>query len=132
MNKTIKTMDNGDFEATSSPNSHVELIKSLGYRVFMHERSDTWCHYTDGTRIAYCQWGERAYGMRVATVHKPNRATGTGFVISETIDVQSLTAAINCIAPSWASRSDAASVKKWKDWDEFHNSNQWHRQYVEV
>jgi len=111
----------------------VGIIKALGYRVFIHPSSwdgVTYCNYTDGTRIAYAQWGR--IRTCVSTVHKPSKSVGTGFQFAETITPDTLREALECHAPGWAKGGDRANVRKWRDWDEFHNQSDFHRKAYEV
>jgi hypothetical protein len=107
-------------------NGYIALIKAEGYRVFMRKPSDSYCYFTDGTRIGYAQWSD--YRTCVSSVHKPSRQNGTGFRIADAINSESLSDAINCYIPSLAS----GSVEKFKDWSAFHNADSWNRQLVEV
>jgi hypothetical protein len=108
----------------------VAMIKAEGFRVFMRHPSDTWCYYTDGTRIAYAQ--SNGYDMRLTTTHKANRETGTGFVFDDKITPEGIRGAIACHAPNWASQRDAASVHKWSSWQEFASHNTFGIEYKEV
>lgn len=108
----------------------LEIIKAAGYRVFMRPGADTYCYYTDGTLIGYAQWGRN--DVRVTSVHVPNRNCGTGFAISDTINAATLRAAMTCTAPHWATGSDRASVKKYRDFDAFLKSSKFNSELLEV
>lgn len=107
-------------------NSEVKFIRACGYRVFMRSPSDKYCHFTDGKRIAYAQWSD--YRTSVTSVHVPTRENGSGFGIAESITAETLSSALNCFIPHWAS----GAVTKYKDWDAFHNASEWNRQLKEV
>ena len=110
--------------------SPIALIKSCGFRVFMRNPSDKHCHYTDGTRIAYCQWSDhRPY---VSTVHFPNRQCGTGYHFADAITADTIRDALNCQAPCWAYRADRAATVKWSSWDAFHKSSKFNQELKEV
>lgn len=108
----------------------VTMIKAAGFRVFMRSPSDTWCYYTDGTRIAYAQSGR--FRESLTTTHIPNRTTGTGFHYADEITPENIRGAIACHAPSWAWGRDAEASRKWRDWDTFRNSDAFNRAYREV
>lgn len=112
----------------------ISLLKSEGYRVYMRPDGKTWAYYTnaDGTKIAYAQWGRSGMDHRISTVHVPNRTTGTGFSYSDEITRDALHDALHCHAPAWASRNDAASVRKFSNWDAFKRSCLFGSEYEEV
>lgn len=116
-------------------NRYVEIMKAEGWQVWTRNDSITrkpaeYCFVTDGVRIAYVQWSN--LGTRVDTVHKANRQTGTGFGISEDITVKAIRDAMQTVAPSWASDADRNSVRKYKDWNEYHNENSFNRQLFQL
>lgn len=99
---------------------HVDMIKSLGFRVYMptEERiCRTWCYYTDGKHIAYAQWPLHDHPL-VATVHAPNKTSGTGFVMGD-ITPENVTKALTTVTPHGASVRDAASVRKYASFEAF-------------
>lgn len=115
-------------------NGYIEMMKAEGWRVFLRKDSITgrnaeWCHVTDGTNIAYVQWRDR---VSVSTVHKPNRTTGTGFNVSDSITPAAIRHALYMVAPNWATATDIESVKKWKNWEEFHQADSWNSELFEV
>ena len=61
-------------------------------------------------------------GITLGTVHKPNRNCGTGFRItdknSDFASPENIDSAF-ILAPYWASRTDVAAVKKYKNWQEY-------------
>ena len=112
---------------------YVNIIKSAGYRVFMRNpQRDEWCYFTDGVRIGYAQWPGWDIVASVSSVHVPNNESGKGFRVAEYINAESLRAALDCHAPEWASARQRASVRKYRDWKEFHTRDSWNAQYVEV
>lgn len=101
--------------------------KATGFKVYMRDPSDTWLYFTDGVQIGYLQCGLAGYEL--STCHRPNRNTGGGFRVANDIgkiDRATLERAF-ITAPAWATRHDVETVKKWKDWEEFQNANQWNR-----
>lgn len=108
----------------------IELIKRLGFSVYMRSPSDEYCYYTDGTRIGYAQWSR--LGTRVSSVHKPSSQVGTGFGIADEITEATVKAAMTTLYPHWASSADRAAVKKYRNWEEFLNKDAWNRGYAEV
>jgi len=115
-------------------NDYIEMMKANGWKVFKREaflgRPSEYCYCTDGTRIAYVQWSD--WRPQVSTVHYANKQTGTGFQFADTITPETIRQAMNCIAPSWASAKDRASVLKYKNWEEFHKSNSFNAKLTEV
>lgn len=91
-----------------------ELIQSLkerGYAVYGPVDLSTYIYFTDGVRIGYAQCSTWR-GVSYATVHVPNRYTGTGF------GAQDAQAALE-FAPHWASQSDRDNVIKYRDFEHF-------------
>lgn len=88
--------------------------KKQGFKVYAPKNLSTYFYITDGEKIGYCQHN-KTRGSSFATVHKPNRTTGTGFAASSFNE--SLT-----FAPSWA--NGLASVQKYANWQEF-AKNHW-------
>lgn len=109
----------------------INLIKSFGYRVFVPKGNleSTYCYFTDGVNIGYAQWGRM--GTRVGTVHIPNVQCGRGFVTETDITEETLKQAF-CIAPSWATSSDRASVRKYKNFEAFIKADRINSELVEV
>lgn len=110
-------------------NGYIEMMKAEGWKVYKRGKGE-YCFVTDGTRIAYVQWSHSE--PKVSTVHKPNHTTGTGFSFAESITPEIISRAMSCIAPSWAKNSEIESVKKYRDWNEFHNENSWNQGLKEV
>lgn len=101
------------------PQTAIALIQSLGYAVYMRNEADSWCYYTDDKRIGYAQH-DQFRGFSVTTVHKPCRACGTGFAMGDapSLNAEMLKGAF-ITAPNWASGTQAASVFKYRDMNEF-------------
>lgn len=108
--------------------AYVALIKSCGYRVFMRKLDDEYCFYTDGIRIGYAQWSD--IRNHVSSVHKPNSTNGTGFHVAYQIEPDTLKDALYCHRPSWAMGN--GTVDKYRDWDAYHQANDFNRQLFEV
>lgn len=115
---------------TPEAEENIKLIKSCGYRAFMRDGgSGTYAYYTDGTNIGYVQWGQ---SPMVATVQIPNHASGSGYVYDDMITPESLEGAMKCYVPSWARLSEGTSVRKYRDWDTFHNKDSYTKGLQEV
>lgn len=103
----------------------IKTIKSFGFDVYMRNPGDTYCYYTDGTRIGYLQ-GE----YDISTVHVPNQTTGTGFRMASYASLTKENLELGFVfAPSWANSYDRESVQKWRDIAHFLGSDSWHRQF---
>lgn len=106
-----------------------KLAESMGLRMFVPDTGIsplTYAYLTDGKRIAYVQWSD--YRTNTCSVHMSSSENGTGFHIQDDISEQSILDALNCIRPNWAN----GTVRKWKDWEQFHNSSAFNRELVEV
>ena len=110
-------------------NQFIEMMKAQGFRVFKRAEGE-YCYCTDGTSICYVQWSDGR--PSVSTVHVPNKQTGTGFQFADTITPQTIREAMNSIAPFWASNGERSSVRKYKNWEDFHKSNTFNAQLEEV
>ena len=109
----------------------IQLMIDMGLRVFVRDTENPmYCFFTDGKNIGYAQWG----GIResVSSVHKPNKSTGTGFSVADEITQMTLLAAMQTIAPHWASASDRASVRKYRDIDAYLKASKWNSELIEV
>lgn len=96
----------------------IALIQSCGYRVFMRDPSDGYCFYTDaeGRRIGSAQWS--SYNWSVSTVRPPCRRNGTGTIVSNEINPETLAQALyGSLYSSWAARCRESA---------------WNASYVEV
>jgi len=115
-------------------NEYIEMMKAQGWKVYKRTPEGIfkceYCYCTDGTNIAYVQWSDGR--PQVSTVHLPNKQTGTGFQFADSITPDSVRKAMDCVAPSWASNKDRASVHKWKNWEEFHKANSFNAELTEV
>ena len=109
--------------------AYVEMMKAEGWKVYTRNNAK-YCYVTDGTHIAYAQWSDGR--DHVSSVHMPNRQTGTGFMIYDRITPESIREAMNCHAASWATASDVLSVRKYKNWEAFQNSNSFNAMLFEV
>lgn len=111
---------------------YIQLIKDAGYRVFVrpHGRGYSYCFFTDGKRIGYAQWSNNR--TQLSSVHRPNRTTGTGFEVADSINPQTLAVTLDCVAPHWASGRDRDSVQKYKSMDAYLRESAWNSELVEV
>jgi len=111
-----------------------EIVGALiadGLKVYMREPDNEHCFVTDGNHIAYVQWVSWS-DNRISTVHKANRQTGTGFGFADKITPKLVRGAMELVAPGWATAKDRESVRKYKDWEEFHNESNWNQGLKEV
>lgn len=94
----------------------------------VYQREGEWAYFTDGTRIGHVQWSNGT--IEFYSVHKPDPYLGTGFGVeyddAEPIRVGALRAL------SHSSGFRGIIPRKWKDWNEFHNSSDWHKGYRKV
>lgn len=110
--------------------SVIEMLKADGLRVYMRKPVDSYGYCTDGTGIAYVQWSD--YRPGVSTVHVPNKTTGTGFQFSDTITPETVHRAMVTVAPGWAKEREVQSVRKYRNWEEFHSADSWNAGLFEV
>jgi hypothetical protein len=115
-------------------NGYIEMMKAQGWKVYKRTAKGAfkceYCFCTDGTKIAYVQWSDGR--PSISTVHVPNRTTGTGFQFADSITPTTICEAMNCHAPSWARAIEISSVRKWKNWEEFHQANSFNAELTEV
>lgn len=115
-------------------NGFIEMMKAQGWKVYQRPTKGIskgeYCYCTDGKHIAYVQWSDGR--PKVSTVHYPNRQTGTGFHFADSITPQTVRDAMATIAPSWASGRDFQSVRKYENWDKFHQSDSFNAELTEV
>ena len=110
--------------------SIIARIQGYGFDVYMRDPKDTYLYFTDGTRIGYLQ-EDRLAGITMATVHMPNRTTGTGFQVTRHAPEFDKTDLERCfrIGPEWASTRDLSSVVKYKSMEAFIKSDSWRGGY---
>lgn len=111
----------------------IDAVKSAGFDVYMRNEGDSWLLFTDGTRIGYLE-NSRTTGLRISTVHVPNVHSGTGFAIIDGLAIGDLTRATLSegfqYAPDWGRH--IASVRKWRDFEAFHDANSFNRAYCKI
>lgn len=110
-------------------NGYIEMMKSQGWKVYKRTKGE-YCYCTDGTGICYVQWSDGR--PSVSTVHYPNKQSGTGFKFADRITPETISEAMTTIAPGWARQGERFSVRKYKTWGEFHQSNSWNAELAEV
>ena len=106
-------------EATTT--AYIEMMKAQGWAVYVRSSNPTYCYVTDGTNICYVQWSDNR--EMVSSVHMPNKTTGTGYGLFDRITPENVRQAMLTLSPNWASGRDRQSVRKYKDWDEFHGKD---------
>lgn len=110
---------------------YVKMLLDIGYKVYMREPNDQHCFVTDGTHIGYCQWS--SYRPSVSTVHLPSSQAGTGFMIANEITEETIKAAMFTHCPHWFNYKEYSdSVKKYRDWEHYHNASKWNKSLNEV
>lgn len=95
----------------------LDAIQAAGFDVYQaaEPRWQSYAYFTDGIRIGYIQTGDFG-GLRLSTVHIPNRTTGTGFALDDCTSLERAELEKAFIfAPSWAYNTDRESVRKWAD-----------------
>lgn len=91
-------------------NDLINQAKAHGFDVYGPAELTTYFYFTDGQRVGYCQT-DRMRGPSWATVHKPNRTTGTGFKAGGFVEALGF-------APAWAG-GNRSTVRKYADWADF-------------
>lgn len=119
------------------PQEAIEALRDFGLKVYMRNRDDSWCVFADGDNIAYAQYEGQFGGVRVSTIHKPNRDSGTGFALSNPMEGQwpiteKYARSGFVIAPHWATSLDRQGVVKYKGIEEYRAHSGWNAQYTEV
>ena len=108
----------------------IDAIHEAGFRVFMQTPYDSWLYFVDDAdRIGYAQETRSGF-VSISTVHVPNSETGTGFVLDDipSLSANNLAKAF-VIAPGWVTGGQAASVKKWANWEAFKASSPFNADY---
>jgi len=93
----------------------------------------TFAYFVLDNSIGYLQF-DRMSGIHFSTVHKPNRTTGTGFIVADEITSHFHEYALKsfCHAPFWASSADRNSVVKFKNWKEYADSKESYYTYRKI
>lgn len=111
--------------------SPFDFIRTAGYDVYQRPGGDTYCYFTDGTRIGYCQF-HPVEGYTLSSVHRPNQKTGTGYQVLRyaaqptTADLET---ALNTIVPAW-DRLNNGTVVKFRSMDTFLSSSKWNKEFT--
>lgn len=111
----------------------VEDLLKENFRVFVCEKSPTFCKYVKDDNIGYVQTNRYKTGLDFSTVHKANRDIGTGFQVASDVVKPTIEMAEQAfmLAPHWCSSSRLSSVVKYKSWDQYLKENTILK-YVEV
>ena len=115
----------------------IAKVQSFGFDVWMHgpDESASWMIFTDpeGKRLGYLQEnsGGIGGGWTLSTVHKPNTTTGTGYSMGNAVADFTAEDLAACFAmgPAWALNRDMASVKKYRDMEEYRSRGSWEAKY---
>jgi len=99
----------------------IEEMKKHDFRCFVSNEPiwQRYCIYEKKGHIGYVERGD--YGWNIATKHKPNQSTGTGFSVcrdSMKPEIQVLYEAFE-FAPNWVSDNDLKTIKKYSGIDEY-------------
>lgn len=106
----------------------VARLKEYGFAVYVPADRDRryqygWYVAPDGVDFAYFQVNMDG-ACSCSSVHIPNKTTGTGFRILESMPRSTPEArAAFCVAPEWASARDRESVHKYKSFDVFRDQH---------
>ncbi len=122
-------MDNGRMGEIMS-NGYIEMMKAQGWQVWVRPKGGEYCYCTDGKNICYVQWSRM--DNSVSTVHVPSQQVGTGYRYADEITPKAIREAMVCFAPDGATSRDRAVIRKWADWNQFHNSSDWNREMVQA
>jgi len=109
----------------------IDLVKSLGFKVYMKNPKDTWLYFTEGDKIGYLQ--EYYYGgYSISTCCIPNKQCGSGFALGQVdkIDYKTLKKAF--YIPCWANSMDRESSKPWPNFESFNRMGLFPNEYKEV
>lgn len=120
-------MEKKDFKTINFKNESfkdaVELLLKNDYKVIISESQSqkTYAHYWKDNKVGYVQAGQWG-GIRICTVHKPNRNVGTGYSLNDEgifeFDLKDLENAF-ILAPHWANRKDIPFIKKYESFEEY-------------
>ena len=101
----------------------INELKDNDYQVYVPSNFTTYFHFVKNDKIGYVEL--TANGYNFSTVHKPCRECGTGYSIHREIAIPTIEMANDCfvLAPGWVARDDVKAIKKYKNWDEYANSN---------
>lgn len=104
------------------PSETLDAIAALGFDVYQSSdpRWRSYAFFVEGDGIGYI---ENSAGLTLSTVHIPNRTTGTGYGLRDTLGAFELTRQYLSLAfmhsPAWASAEMRKSVAKWPSVDAF-------------
>lgn len=109
----------------------IAKVQSFGFQVYMRDLDkDSWLYFTDGTHIGYLEVS-RLGGYHLATVHIPNKSSGTGYSIERDSDELTKEDLLRCFihAPHWARSADRDPVVKWRNMEQFLNADSFNKGY---
>lgn len=102
----------------------LDAIAAVGFDVYQSSdpRWQSYAFFVEGDGIGYIE-NDRSYGLTLSTVHIPNRVSGTGFSLRDTIGKVEITRQCLALAfmhaPGWASDAMRRSVAKWPSVESF-------------
>ena len=88
----------------------IDYAKSQGFEVYAPEKLTSYFYITKENKIGYCE-NNNLIGPKYSTVHKPNKESGTGFVVDNMQDTL-------IDSPQWAGNL-SNTVIKYKSIDDF-------------
>lgn len=105
-----------------------DLLIQNGYRVFVYEKEKecfNWFYYGDSNNVAYLQIDRLTEEVQISTVNKPNKHTGTGYIIGgiNPDNIEDYKTGF-VFAPDWASSKDLPHIRKYTGVVEKINSEQ--------
>lgn len=115
----------------------IQIVKRLGFTVYMRKPTDRFMLFTEGNNIGYLQL-DFGGGYSLTTVHMPNTTTGTGFSIGRHLSADDLTAeklreAFVVIPHGLYGRgSNGDTVRKYRDIDHYRSRDSFNAEYKVV
>lgn len=108
----------------------IQIVKRLGFSVYMRDESDSYMLFVEGDNIGYLQIN-RLGGYSLNTVHLPNTTTGTGFQIERDLSEKDITGdklreAFTAVPHGFGYRD---AVKKYRDIEHYRSANSFNAKY---
>ena len=100
---------------------YVKTLKKAGFKVYhcVTNNPITWVYFELNNNIGSVSVSYFG-GLDFSTAHKPNKITGTGFLLNENgIITPTIKDAVDCfvIAPVWARRNEIKTVVKYSSFE---------------
>lgn len=102
----------------------VNISKEAGFKVYTFESTSKYINqvFIENQEGKICTVSEKYSGVTYATVHRPNRECGTGFGLTNDIDMASLemiVLSMNTNSPQWATKNQREAVIKYSNWADY-------------